>query len=107
RYVFLQDSTFLNEYLISHGIARDAKTSHLYQDEFALDEERAQNLHLGIWSYLCILSPIPTLSTASLVNVSLTITPTSIKIPTPTKVPTITAKSHPEIKGESIQKTSS
>lgn len=87
RYVFLDDSTLLNESLIRDGFALARDKQHPYHDEFMKAQEDAQAAKVGFWSDACTARiEKPALFTA-IANPEPTATPTDT--PTPTQIPTL------------------
>ncbi|MCA9392274.1 thermonuclease family protein [candidate division WWE3 bacterium] len=52
RYAFLEDNTFVNEYMVKNGFAREYTydKAYQYQELFRGDESSAKELNIGMWS---------------------------------------------------------
>lgn len=84
RYVFLDDGTSLNSYVIAQGLAHASTEPHPYLADFSLAQEHARNDQKGVWA-----EPTPILSPTRLPTEQIvTRVPTLTPIPTITKAPT-------------------
>lgn len=112
-YIFLEDGTFFNEYMIQQGYAYEYTYDrpYKYQAQFKADQKTAEAGERGLWSpSSCngVASPVsakPTTPTSASTSVTPAVTtptsaPTPIFVPIPAKAITTTSSdtSEPEVK---------